>query len=83
MTVKDVYPGDLIRHVDTRQVVTVERVDNYYGTFTIRKSNGTFKTLTINANGNMSYVKLKKEEIADYYLNKEMSGETDSWRESD
>lgn len=80
---KDVSPGDFIRSIRTLKVHKVKAVDNYYGWFSIFVPKSKPRILRMGATGNAQFVKLTKEQVADYFLLQETLGLTDHWREDD
>lgn len=73
--------GDLIKNKHTERIGIVYEVSVQWGWFRVRYSNKTNKKYVIQKGMQKTLRKLTAVEKADYYLNRENIGLTDSWRE--
>lgn len=72
--------GDYVASMKTNDMGKVIDVDNYWGWLRVKYPNKTYKYTILNK-GCTALRRCSKEEVADYFLNLENSGITDSWHD--
>ncbi len=73
--------NDLVENTHTFNVAKVTEVNSRFGWFKVQYLDGVVREHLSLTSGNSSFVKLTREQRADYLLKLENAGITDFWRE--